>query len=176
MIGSVKATGSLPDLQNEPLDWLPVDIAAEAVLQVGSINSATRARVEEEEVPVYHILNPHQTPTWSDLLLWLRNLYPDFQILQAKEWVENLETLTGEEAEHPARKLVGLWRNAYCGDSRSSACEGGEVEEKRGTLFETAKTAAAVPAIRDVQPLDKALFGKIWGWIDGGMLEGWEAA
>ncbi len=176
MIGSVKVTGGLPDLREEVLDWLPVDVAAAAIVQICDINLAgTENKLLDaaNEIPVYHILNPHPTPSWSDLLRWLRSLYPTFQVLSPKEWVEALENLTGQEAAHPARKLVGLWREAYCGDGSEHSERGGGGEEgadKTRCVFETEKTKAALPLMRDVQPIDEELFGKIWRWIDGEML------
>lgn len=179
MISSVKATGSLPDLQDEALDWLPVDVAAEAVLQVGDIDAPNpptqSANDDDTDIPVYHILNPHSTPTWSDLLHWLRTtLHPkSFQILPPNQWVQRLETLP----YHPATKLIGLWRDAYCGDEGRKAegggdengreGEGGGGDKKEKLVFETQKTSMTVPAIRNVQPIDEALFAKIWAWIEG---------
>ncbi len=165
MISSVKVTGSLPDLQDEALDWFPVDVAAEATLQVGGIdahNPTTKLAEHDTEIPVYHILNPHPTPTWSDLLHWLRTLHPNFQVLPPNQWVQQLETLSGEQANHPATKLIGLWRDAYCGDEE-------EGRNKGKLVFETQKTSKTVPAMRNVQPIDEALFAKIWAWIEGEM-------
>ena len=184
MISSVKVTGSLPDLAGEVLDWLPVDVAAAAIVQICSIDLTKFADTESklpdggEEIPVYHILNPHHTPSWSDLLHWLRSLHPNFTVLSPKAWVEALENLTGEEAGHPAKKLLGLWREAYCGDDSEHGERGvgaGSSADKTRCVFETDITKAAVPVMRDVQAIDEELFGKIWSWIDGEMIGGGEA-
>lgn len=168
MISSVKATGSLPDLREVALDWLPVDVAAEAVVQVGNIgasSSVADSGRDDKEIPVYHILNPHNTPTWSSLLHWLQTLHPNFAILPPNQWVEQLENLTGAQANHPARKLIGLWRDAYCGDE-SVRDEG---DGKGRVVFETEKTSKTIPVMRNIQPIDEALFTKIWTWIEGEM-------
>ena len=177
MLSSMKVTGSLPDLKDEVLDWLPVDVAAAAVLQAGglavSANAATPIWTEQEGIPVYHILNPHHTPQWQDLLRWLRRLHPNFDVLPPKEWVEQLES--PKEVVHPAGLLVGLWRAAYCGDDDENAGATTSNEEKdvvekkdkEGIVFEMEKAEAAVPVMRDVRPVDEELFGKIWRWICG---------
>ena len=162
MLSSVRASGSLPDLPHESLSWLPVDVAAAAVAEASSIDDGADSNAEEEEVPVYHILNPHLKPTWSDLLIWLKRLYPGFSILPPNEWVENLENLRGKAEEHPARKLVGLWRDAYCGDNVKQ-----EGKDKQELVFEMEKTKKAIAVMRDVRPVDEELFAKIWTWIEG---------
>ena len=163
MLSSVKVTGSLPNLSTQVLDWLPVDIAATAVVEASSTTAASGSRAVEgkAEVPVYHILNPHSKPTWSDMLQWLKRMNTNFSIVPPKEWLETLENLRGEKAEHPARKLIGLWRDVYCGDHVSV-----KEKEKEESIFETGKTRSAIPVMNDVQPIDEEMFRKIWSWID----------
>ncbi|KAL8933925.1 MAG: hypothetical protein Q9216_006151, partial [Gyalolechia sp. 2 TL-2023] len=79
MLSTAPTLRALPDLGAMPLDWMPVDRAAEAVLQVAEGLDVGAAagygggsdmveKGEEEEVPVFHILNPHHRPTWTDLV------------------------------------------------------------------------------------------------------------
>ncbi|KAL8655714.1 MAG: hypothetical protein Q9226_002937, partial [Calogaya cf. arnoldii] len=113
----------LPDLKNLPLDWLPVDIAARAVLEIASsIGSQpqTEPCIPNTDVyvktgygcPVFHILNPSTTPTWSDLLTLIRHISPlqNIEILPPSEWLARLEKYEGDV---PAKKLVGLWKGAF---------------------------------------------------------------
>ena len=58
MLSTARLIKCLPDLQDEPLDWLPVDVAAKAFLET------TGAADGNEEMPVYHVLNPHREPKW----------------------------------------------------------------------------------------------------------------
>lgn len=155
MLASKASTGCLPMLRGERLAWLPVDLAAEAVLGVAGMYASTTLD-GGEEVPVYHILNPDRTATWSDLLAWLQRLDPEpFEIVPAREWVRRLEGLRGEEAKHPSRKLLGLWKEAYGGEEGS----GGEI------VFEMERTRREVGVMRDVQPVGEEAFRRIWGWI-----------
>jgi len=162
MLSSVKVTKSLPDLK-EDLDWLPVDIAAAAVVETALSDVAGgSADKESSEIPVLHILNPNPQTTWSDLLHWLKTLNLDFDILPPDKWVQRLEDLNGEDAKHPARKLLGLWKDAYVGYGKA------EVGEK--VVFEMERTRRAVSVMRDVQPIGERHFGKMWGWIEREMM------
>ena len=165
MLSSVKVNGCLPDLVDEALGWLPVDVAAAAVVEAADIYGFPEDRARNDgEVPVYHILNPYSTPEWSDLLRWLHRLYPKFETVPPRAWVERLEILTGEAAKHPARKLLGLWRDVYCGNNMESK------SKETKLTFETEKTKSAIPVMKDVRPIDEEMFGKLWHWIDGEML------
>lgn len=158
MLSSVKVTGCLPNLK-ESLDWLPVDIAAEAVLEVALVEKLCHPQENKSKTPVYHILNPSTQTTWSDLLRWMHKLMPDFHIIAPAEWVTKLTNLEGEAANNPARKLIGLWREAYCKDSEES-------EKKEDVRFAMEQTKKIAPSMRDIQPVDEKLFRKLWSWID----------
>lgn len=138
MLGAGRVMGALPRLGGEGLGWLAVDEAARAVLEVGDalgrrgvagvddVDGIGAGTPEDEEVPIYHILNPDNTRTWDNLLSWACKLHPSLEILNPEEWIARLEDPDGKAVGHPARKLVGLWRGAYCGD------EGVEGEGERG--------------------------------------------
>ncbi len=116
MLSSVRVTKCLPDL-DECLAWLPVDVAATAVVQIAQRGGEVRSkdhRDGDRDVPVYHVVNNNRTTTWSDLLSWMRNAAAPFEIVPPREWVDRLERLRGEGARHPARKLLGLWKGAVC--------------------------------------------------------------
>lgn len=95
---AARLTGSLPDLADEPLNWLPVDHAAAAVLELAFFNSmplltptpvpaaapvdtlAVAANVVargpklQKKTPTYHVANPHSDPIWSEMADWLVEL------------------------------------------------------------------------------------------------------
>lgn len=159
MLSSVKVTGSLPQLNGERLAWLPVDIAAEAVLEISLSESSKCAN--SSGIPVHHLLNPAIESTWADLLLWLQNISSAFDIVSPSTWVFQLDNLTGEAAKHPARKLLGLWKEAYCNDDAKQ--EKQKEEEARFEMFGTKEVA---PVMRDVKSISEEQFTKIWRWID----------
>ncbi len=149
MLSTAKLIQCLPDLENEPLDWLPVDIAALAFLQTTQLEGKSK----EVEMPAYHVLNQHQTPTWQNLLQWMKKT-TRFDIVAPDEWVRRLEKC--EEADCSARKLLGMWKEAYGKPAQ---------QPQSRPKFAIAETKASVPALRDVKPLDEAYVERIWGWV-----------
>ncbi|EMD62158.1 hypothetical protein COCSADRAFT_228692 [Bipolaris sorokiniana ND90Pr] len=147
MLSTARLINCLPDLGDEPLDWLPVDVAARAFLE-------TRDTLDgSDSMPVYHVLNPHQRPTWHQMLEWLQK-WENFDIVTSKEWVERLEESGG--SEHSALKLLGLWKASYGGE----AAEAGTRPQ-----FSMTNTSKKVPTLRDTKPLDEEYLGKMWYWI-----------
>lgn len=165
MLSSVKLTGSLPNLKGEKLGWLPVDVAAQAVIEISSTLKPANDNGPATEIPVYHLLNPCTENTWSDLLAWLGIIIPHFDIVSPSTWISQLGNLKDEKAKHPARKLLGLWKDAYGNDEDGTGEQ--KKEEKAGEIvFEMAETKKVAPMMRDVRLIGEEQFGKIWGWID----------
>ncbi|KAL8954344.1 MAG: hypothetical protein Q9183_007181 [Haloplaca sp. 2 TL-2023] len=187
MLSTAPFLHALPDIK-QALDWLPVDTAAKAVLEIAAATSsrppaskigmgtAVDAK-EQDECPVYHILNPHSTPTWSDLcnIIALRSPNLELQVLSPIEWLKKLEEL---EIEHPAKKLVGLWREAF-GSNESAEEESGSEgkyervgtreakgkEEKR-MVFAMQKTHLVSRVMGSVGPLSEEEMARMWEWVE----------
>lgn len=148
MLSTANIIGCLPDLGDEALDWLPVDIAAQAFLE------ATRGtNCNQEDTPVYHVLNPHHQPTWHDMLLWLKKK-ADFEIVSPQAWLQRLEESNNE---HSAKKLLGLWKEAYGNPVQESS--------KSKPQFATENSKKHIPVLRDVKPLDEAYVQRVWDWV-----------
>ena len=171
MLSSVNVTGSLPKLQGERLGWLPVDVAAEAVIEI-SLSEKTSQSAGCSDIPIYHLLNPSTQGTWADLLFWLHKMSPTFEIVSPFTWVSQLENLTGEAAKHPARKLLGLWKEAYHDDCGGKPKQGEQrqKEEREEMTFDMIETTKIASVMRDVKPIGEDQFKKIWGWIDKEMI------
>ncbi|KAH9825397.1 Acetyl CoA synthetase-like protein [Teratosphaeria destructans] len=174
MLSAVNITHSLPALVNEPLNWLPVDIAATALIE------GTEAHFPSEDAPVvFHVLNDNTLPTWTDLLGWLERRI-DFAVVEPHLWVERLEAAVNDTAAgsaHPAAQLLDFWREAYRQPSPSSrhdpqrlrptdpaASDLPEPIPSRAT-FDMRRTRAAIPVLRRVEPVSEAFFCKLWAWI-----------
>ncbi|KAF5724834.1 nonribosomal peptide synthetase [Fusarium mundagurra] len=155
LLSTSKITGCLPDLLNEVLNWLPVEQAAQAVVEIAFTNS------QGPETPVYHVLNPHTTPSWKDMLDWLAtsNEGPEFEIVSSSEWLERLEkALSDDSASHPSQALLGLWKRSYAKDKENgSASEGHE-----SSPFDVAQAQKVSASIRDVKPLTRERLIKTW--------------
>lgn len=148
MLSTVRLTGSLPALTGEPLDWLPVDVAAQALLEV-----AASLRNKDNRSVIYHVLNEHREPMWLEMLQWLK-MTRDFDVVSPETWVAQLEQC--QHTEHPALRLLGLWKEAYCNAIPK------ETSRPRFAMVETKKR---VPVLRHVQPVNEAYMAKIWAWI-----------
>ena len=171
MLSSSKITNCLPDLGSERLDWLPVDVAAEAVLQIArsrmidrALNSTTASKGVNNETnapptcPVYHVTNYASKTTWSDLLGWIQKLSPNITVIGPTEWLTRLEGLEQEGSQHPALKLLGLWRKNYGRESTEST--------STKTILSTNNACEEAPVMREVAPqMEEEYFGKIWEWL-----------
>jgi thioester reductase-like protein len=153
MLSTVRLIRCLPDLGAEPLDWLPVDVAAKALVQITEQQSSG-----DKEMPVFHVLNPHLEPTWTQMLAWISKK-EEFEIVQPEEWVKRLEAC--EWSEHSAMKLLGLWKEAY-GDGGASGDTGGDKQRAR---FDMQETKRRVDVLRNVKPLDEGYVERMWEWI-----------
>ena len=159
MLSSTAVTGALPRLK-ETLNWLKVDIAAAAVVEV-AMNVADQTPeigAKVDDVRVYHVINSQNEPTWDNLLAWVKTRRPDIEVLPPAEWVTRLEDLEGAGRDHPARKLLGLWKAAYCGPTST--------DENVDPSFSMERTLEVAPVLAGVQPLNEDYFGKIWAWIE----------
>lgn len=116
MLSTADALGCLPPLK-ESLSWLPLDIAAEAIVEIAISQRSGNSDSEDDDghedlCPVYHLVNTSQYPTWGDLLRWLlftRGPEGAFEIIEPCVGLEKLEALES----YPAKNLLGLSRKAY---------------------------------------------------------------
>jgi thioester reductase-like protein len=146
MLSSVAATGVLPALKGEVLNWLPVDVAARAFVE-DALLADTRDKGEEDgmegskapgngggtAVPVHHVLNDDHGVRWTDLLAWLSRR-ESFQVVAVDEWLARLSNLPDDQSEskhHPALRLLGFWKSAY-GQRRPEPTKGTHVARAVG--------------------------------------------
>jgi hypothetical protein len=149
MLSTARLIKCLPDLGDEPLDWLPVDIAAKAFLEI------TQRSGDGGEMSVYHVLNPHQKPTWHQMLQWLKKLQ-EFEAVEPAEWVRRLEEQ--EDNDHSAMKLLGLWKESY-GEPVNPA------NANTRPQFSMEQTQRKIAALEDIQPLDEEFVHRMWNWV-----------
>ena len=148
MLSTARLIHCLPDLRDEPLNWLPVDVAAQAFLETTQGGGGSGG-----EMPVFHVLNPHRTPTWRTMLGWLQKK-EKFDVVEPKEWVSRLEE--SDQTQHSALKLLGLWKEAY---------GSGDVVAEQRPAFAMVETEKCVRTLRSVKPLDEAYVGRVWDWV-----------
>lgn len=157
MLSTVRELGCLPNL-NEPLSWLPLNVAAKAVLEIAMPNGAEAAR-GQDGCPVFHLVNNSTSTTWRDLLSWLKSARSEpFDVVDPAVWLEKLEGLDN----HPAKSLLGLWRKAYGHHQDPEAVQ---------TVFGIEKARQGSLAMQNVKAVDQLLVQKIWSWLEGEMNE-----
>ncbi|GAA5808035.1 hypothetical protein MFLAVUS_001417 [Mucor flavus] len=76
--------GQLPEL-NMTIDWLPLDIAGDAIVSVMTKNG--KESVHTKNSYIFHIVNPNDVP-WSSLLHSLKKYGMKFDIVEPESWVK----------------------------------------------------------------------------------------
>lgn len=168
LLSAARATGSLPDLKGEALAWLPVDVAAQAVLEIAFGVSAERPGSRMPKTPVFHVANPYQDPRWGDMVSWLveeaaskqeKNAdahggLAGLRVVAPDVWLQELEALL-ERRDHPARALLHVWQRTFSAGER----------EEVGVVFDTQRAEAASAAMRAMRPLERDGVLRMWEWI-----------
>ncbi|KAK9423820.1 hypothetical protein SUNI508_03836 [Seiridium unicorne] len=185
MLSTAKITGCLPDLQDSSLSWLPVDQAAQAVLEIASkfgkseqelLDLDTTDPMNSPTLPVYHVLNPHKLPKWRDMLQWLQDSdhMATFEVVTPSSWMDRLEeALGGKAAGHDSQKLLGFWQHVYGGQSRYDS--GNDQVSRKPAVFEISCASHVSKTMAEVQPLDRDQVLQMWKWICENVGKGTEA-
>ncbi|KAF4986991.1 hypothetical protein FDECE_15656 [Fusarium decemcellulare] len=174
LLSTARITGYLPNVPDEVLNWLPVETAAQALLEIAfSDRKTSSSSIKDDKLPndtmgtpVYHILNPHVTPTWGQMLQWVSNSDKEctFEVVSPENWLRRLEDALGKRKDnHPSQALLGMWEGRFCQDE-----DGGSrtTDVAQLPVFDLTRTQHASLAIRNVQPLDRERMVKTWRWVN----------
>nr|POE56176.1 non-canonical non-ribosomal peptide synthetase fub8 [Quercus suber] len=162
MLSTVKETGCLPMLHGEPLTWLPVDVAASALIQ------GVRA-CDNDDIRIFHVVNEHQQPSWEDLLKWLAKS-ADFRTVSTDDWIHELERFAEKSPNHPALQLLDHWKTAYgdlsitdetCSMEKSNDAH----KASKRPRFSMMQTERLITALRGLAPVEETYVHKLWEWI-----------
>jgi thioester reductase-like protein len=153
MLSTVKLIRMLPGLEDEILDWLPVDFAAAAMVEV-AMNSCSAG----DDFLVHHILNDNSAPTWRTMLGWLHEMV-DFQTVPKQEWLLRMEQEAARGSPHPAFHLLDHWKKMLS--------EGPHQNSKAPTraVFDMTATKKQIISMREIPAVDKEYFCKLWEYI-----------
>jgi Male sterility protein len=176
MLSTVDVLGCLPDLGREMLNWLPVDVAAMAVIDIafherevsilGKKHDDESREQEQNDCPVFHLVaNPtSKTPIWPDLLGCAQEarsqISPNrgkFEIVTPQIWLYKLRNLD----HHPGQALLELWESAYGGSQEERTDQARPLR-----LFATARAEKVSDNMKNLKLVDKELIGKIWRWLE----------
>jgi thioester reductase-like protein len=156
MLSTFEVVGCLPDLPCEKLNWLPLNVAANAVCEI-TFNKTSKEH-SRTEARIYHVLNPHADPTWAQMLRWLQEKEGgQLPVVESAAWLHLLEeSLKKDYLDHPSRKLLGLWKDAYQSP-----------DERRGVQpqFTIAVAAKISDTLASVKPVSPELIEKMWTWV-----------
>ncbi|KAI0135355.1 acetyl-CoA synthetase-like protein [Daldinia grandis] len=161
LLSTARLVGCLPDLPNEIANWLPVDQAARIISDI-VLSDRTTQLSAESKTPIYHVLNFHKSPSWSQLLHWISQAqgHSSFEILPAEQWLERLELkFGGIREDHPAQALVGLWKRRYSSVADISGMP-------KPSDFDVTSSLRLSQTMRDMKPLNYERVIKMWDWIE----------
>lgn len=169
LLSTARVAGCLPDIPHETLNWLPVEEAAQSVMDIALSDHVTEPENSKSlstmETRVYHVLNPHSNPSWSQMLKCISGSErePSFQIVPPRQWMGRLEeALKEREGNHPSQALLGLWKQNYCQGEGQQYKAG---EPQRIPEFDLSRTQQVSAAMREVKPLDRERVLKMWKWV-----------
>lgn len=169
--------GCLPR-QNSEVDWLPVDTAAQSVLEIiastdgnkerekfqplNSSASETSSNIKAVPFYLYHVVNPQPGPAWNQMLEWIsEDKGSKFQVVDGRVWFHRIaQTLQHPEVKHPSKPLLPLWSQAYGQDN---------AEAIQSKTFESARARSSSPTLSRAlkEPvITRNLIRKIGKWID----------
>ncbi|GME32124.1 hypothetical protein GTA08_BOTSDO12905, partial [Neofusicoccum parvum] len=148
MVRAVKATRALPRRPGARLSWLPVDVAAAAVVEA----AVWEGGGEGPGCEVLHVCNPRTFEWDAEFLPALRRAGLGFEVVEGPEWVRRVEQAGEDPEKNPAVKLLGFFKSVYGED--------GDGGRSAAAQFETVKSEKVAPSLREAEPMDEEMFGK----------------
>lgn len=169
--------GVLPG-EEEELQWLPADVAGEAIVDVAVYEDDEDDDGEKSRLlQVFNLVNSTFPLFWKkDFLPFLRRAGLSFEIISGKDWVKKLEkysSSTSEIQDEPAVKLFDFFKHKYDTSTSTttttmtnaqsqSQSQGKENERKKENLprFETARAKKISLAMAKNCVIDEILVAK----------------
>ncbi|KAL4906800.1 hypothetical protein BDW74DRAFT_149651 [Aspergillus multicolor] len=143
MLQTAHTFKALPAIDETP-SWLPVDIVADAVLDLSGLNeasvsgSAILRQFSHDPKTVYHVQNAKTFKWTEELLPALKEAGLDFEILPKRQWVQRLREGEQDPKKNPAIKLLDFFAEKYDNDNLG----------RSGLVFEMEKSETASPSLR----------------------------
>lgn len=125
IIGGGAFLGKMPEFPNRTIDWLPVDHAATAIVDIMLKTSPSQV----QQGHVFHIVNP-TTMTWMELLSNMRTCGIQFDVVSPEEWVTSLS----KDQDNPAYRLLSFMEAAM---KSSSPISNMQTRETKNTISVT---------------------------------------
>lgn len=151
---------------DEELQWLPADVAGEAIVDVAVYEDEEDEGEESRLLQVFNLVNSTFPLFWKkDFLPFLRRAGLDFEIISGRDWVKKLEkyssSSTSTMQDEPAVKLLDFFKHKYdASTSTTTNSQGKEKEQKNHPRFETARAKKISSAMAKNCVIDEVLVAK----------------
>ncbi len=163
MLRTATTIGALPKI-NDMCKWMPVDVVADAVMELASREACT----SERSTQYYNVVNNVTPFHWTnDLMPALGEAGLDFRGVSPIEWLrllkEQLKTVSENQGtfDDPSMKLTDFWERRYGGTKVDD--NGGNKVDVR---FDTKLAEECSQAMREKMP-DLIQEGYISGFLEG---------
>ncbi|KAL6704711.1 hypothetical protein ACN47E_007993 [Coniothyrium glycines] len=150
MIQTAVTLGALPQLDEE-MSWLPVDIAAQIILDLAldNINRFTDPNL------VYHVVNPSRFHWTRDMLPALAAAGLKFDAIPTAQWMEKLRTSDHDATKNPPIKLLDWFEGKY--GAKASSKQSGVLEYLTSETKKESNTINNVPDVANRVYIDKVV-------------------
>lgn len=166
--------GVLPGDEEEELQWLPADVAGEAIVDVAVFEDGGDDGEESRLLQVFNLVNSTFPLFWKkDFLPFLRRAGLDFEIISGRDWVKKLEkysSSTSTMQDEPAVKLFDFFKHKYDASTTTTTtmtkAQGKEKEKEKERKkenqprFETARAKKISSAMAKNCVIDEILVAK----------------
>lgn len=170
ILSTASSVNCLPDFSDVALDWLQVDKAAKIIVEVAKHPMQPSDGELQQSIPIYHVLNSHQTPAWSAMLRWIQdedgnhhNSRSSFESVAPSDWISRLEDSLENGKETP--KWIGLlhlWKGRW---SMQTSSQPSLIKSDPSAKFSTIQTSKISPEQHDVKPITREAVLGIWNWV-----------
>lgn len=166
--------GVLPG-EEEELQWLPADVAGEAIVDVAVFEDEEDDGEKSRLLQVFNLVNSTFPLFWKkDFLPFLRRAGLSFETISGKDWVKKLEkysSSTSTMQDEPAVKLFDFFKHKYDTSTSTTTTtnaqsqgnekeEEKEKEQKNQPRFETARAKKISSAMAKNCVIDEILVAK----------------
>ena len=146
LIKTSKSLGCLPNYLPDA-DWIPVDILADAVIDIA------HSTMDTDHAMIYNIVNPKSIP-WKSLIdTVLKRLGPQIKVVELNEWIDMLAQVNQSDSHgvtaKPAAKILNFYRELESGKPAG------------GLKYVTAHGIAASTTMVELEPVS-AKWMDIW--------------
>lgn len=160
LLSTAGIVGGLPSFKGQVLDWMPVHVAAQAILDIALPRSQCQGLRHLDytcekaslSTPVFHVLNNQDTPKWEQMLCWILedSRWSSLDVFSPIVWLEKLQDM---KTEHPALPLLDLWKSMVSKDVSQRA------------IFDISSTQQASETMRQLRPLTEESVLKMVTWV-----------